>query len=74
MMWKIIGMTLILALSACGKSKPAPASAPALETEKPPAFKIAEDQRKALERAKQVEQDVQKAAESQQKEIEAATR
>ncbi|WP_395006320.1 hypothetical protein [Undibacterium sp.] len=77
--WKfgsVIFSVIVVALcSACGKqAKPIPtstsSSASAIEE---PAFKIAEEQRRALEKAKQVEQDLQKAADQQKRAIEAAT-
>lgn len=54
-------------ITACGKSK-APVS-PSASVEAP-SLKIAEDQRKQLEKAKEVAQTVQKAADDQKKALE----
>jgi len=55
-------------ICACGKAKE---SAP--QPEAPPPIKIMEDQRKQLEKAKQVEDAVQKAADAQRDVIEVQT-
>ncbi|MFZ6770815.1 hypothetical protein ACO0LM_27480 [Undibacterium sp. Di26W] len=55
-------------ICACGKAKE---SKP--EPEAPPPIKIMEDQRKQLEKAKQVEDAVQKAADAQRDVIEVQT-
>lgn len=73
--WIVITVVAVALCSACGKqAKPietsASSSASAIDE---PAFKIAEEQRRALEAAKQVEQDLQKAADQQKRAIEAAT-
>jgi hypothetical protein len=73
--WKWIPIFAFVLCSACGKQTKRSevsvnASATAIEE---PAFKIAEEQRKALDQAKQVEQNLQKAADQQRRAIEAAT-
>ena len=73
--WIVIIVVAVALCSACGKqAKPietsASSSASAIGE---PAFKIAEEQRRALEAAKQVEQDLQKAADQQKRAIEVAT-
>ena len=67
----ILLLSLTLALAACGKRAAAPSAPASVE---PPAFKIAEQQRKQLDEAKALEQQMQKAAEEKQKAIEEATR
>lgn len=86
--WKLsrllLSIFVVVLCSGCGKSaklsstasaelsataaSPAPASAA-----EEPVFKIAEEQRKALEQAKQLEQNLQNAADKQKREIEATT-
>lgn len=73
--WIVITVVAVALCSACGKqAKPietsVSSSASAIDE---PAFKIAEEQRRALEAAKQVEQDLQKAADQQKRATEAAT-
>lgn len=63
---------LAFVLSSCGKPKPSASASASVEP--PPAFKIAEEQRRQLERAKALEQQVKKAADERKKEIEEATR
>ncbi len=75
-LWTLI--TLLMLVSACGKKQHAPvtsASSAASIDEKngEPAFKIAPEQRQALEKAKQLEKDLQRAADQQKRAIEAAT-
>jgi hypothetical protein len=55
-------------ISACGKAKESKS-----EPEAPPPVKIMEDQRKQLEKAKEVEQALQKAADAQRDVIEVQT-
>ena len=73
--WKWIPIFAFVLCSACGKQTKrseasANVSASAIEEL---AFKIAEEQRKALDQAKQVEQNLQKAADQQRRAIETAT-
>lgn len=63
-------LSLTLVLAACGKHPPAPSAG----AETTPAFKIAEEQRKQLEQAKALEQELAKAAEDRKKAIDEATR
>jgi hypothetical protein len=65
---------LVLGL-CCGCRKPAEPTLnnASLPADSAPAFKIAEQQRQALEQAKQVEQELSKASEARKKQIEAAT-
>lgn len=65
---------LVLGLCcACKKPTEPTLSNTPVPADSAPAFKIAEQQRQALEQAKQVEQELSKASESRQKQIEAAT-
>ncbi len=87
--WLLLSIFVVVLCSGCGKSgklssaasiesseptkSATTASAAAASAAEEPTFKIAEEQRKALERAKQLEQDLQNAADKQRREIEAAT-
>lgn len=72
--WKWIPIFAFVLCSACGKqTKRSEASVNAsVSAIEEPAFKIAEEQRKALDQAKQVEQNLQKAADQQRRAIETA--
>lgn len=80
--WLLLSIFVVVLCSGCGKSAKSSAavessattaSAASASAVDEPAFKIAEEQRKALEQAKQLEQDLQNAADKQRREIEAAT-
>ncbi|MBR7748431.1 hypothetical protein [Undibacterium baiyunense] len=81
--WLLLSIFVVVLCSGCGKSAKSSsaavessattASAASASAVDEPAFKIAEEQRKALEQAKQLEQDLQNAADKQKREIEAAT-
>ncbi|MBY0573543.1 MAG: hypothetical protein K2P84_07670 [Undibacterium sp.] len=63
----------LAAPSASSKASTVDTSKPEASTEAPATLKIAEDQRKQLELAKQVEGKMQENAEAQKKALEAAT-
>ncbi|MFA9275550.1 MAG: hypothetical protein ACEQSE_11830 [Candidatus Aquirickettsiella gammari] len=66
---------LVLGLCcACKKPAEPTLSNASVSVDSAPTFKIAEQQRQALEQAKQVEQELSKASEARQKQIEAATK
>lgn len=70
-----IQSSLVLGLCcACKKPAEPTVNSASVPAESAPAFKIAEQQRQALEQAKQVEQELSKASEAQQKKIEDATK
>jgi membrane protein required for beta-lactamase induction len=80
--WLLLSIFVVVLCSGCGKSAKSSAavessattaSAASASAAEEPAFKIAEEQRKALEQAKQLELDLQNAADKQKREIEAAT-
>ncbi|MFZ6820543.1 hypothetical protein [Undibacterium sp. Ji22W] len=67
--------SLVLGLCcACKKPAEPKVNTTSGSADSAPAFKIAEQQRQALEQAKQVEQEIAKASETQQKQIEEATK
>lgn len=71
----LIQSCLVLGLCcACKKPAEPTLNNPSVPADSAPAFKIAEQQRQALEQAKQVEQELSKASEARQKQIEAATK
>lgn len=65
-------LILVLCIACKKTAEPKTSSVPLAEPA--PAFKIAEPQRQALEQAQQVEQDLSKAGEAHQKQIEEATK
>jgi uncharacterized phage infection (PIP) family protein YhgE len=75
--WLLLSIFFVVLCSGCGKSAKLSSatteSAASASAAEEPAFKIAEEQRKALEQAKQLELDLQNAADKQKREIEAAT-